>query len=256
MLCVVLGAALGMLPQSASIITLGAPQAIVELDTGRLKGEPEMLAWSPDGSELYLQMVERDRRGAVTSAKQYVVSIGNKAIKGVDQQPPWAAKYWAWKSDPASPAAPAFTIVVEPRQETRRATAAVGDLAKGGGGSADGRGMPGTSVNEAASVAAAGETVTIRALKVKGETLGEWVNEPFTAGTNFGWAPAPMRLIAYTKREGGPLMVLDEGGHKQTLAGAKSASLPAWSNDGTHMAWLERKDRKKFDLTIASISTK
>ena len=44
-------------------VTLTAPQAIVEVDTGKLKGDPGMLAWSPDGTELYLEMVDRDRRG-------------------------------------------------------------------------------------------------------------------------------------------------------------------------------------------------
>jgi hypothetical protein len=30
--------------------------------------------------------------------------------------------------------------------------------------------------------------------------------------------------------------------------------MPAWSNDGTRIAWLERKDRKKYDLMVAEIT--
>jgi hypothetical protein len=237
-------------------IALASPQVIVEVDTGKLKGEPGMLAWSPDGKDLYIQMVERDRRGAITSAKHYLAAIDGKSLKGVDAQPPWAAIYWTWKSNQASPAAPAFKIAVENRQEIRRATAAVGNLAKGGGGGADGRGIPGTSAEEAVAANASSQTLNIYALKVAGETLGEWVNEPVTPGLNFGWAPAPSRLIAYAKREGGPLTVLDQSGRKQTLTGAKNASFPAWSNDGSRLAWLERTDRKKFDLIVADVSTK
>jgi WD40-like Beta Propeller Repeat len=236
-------------------IALASPQVIVEVDTGKLKGDPGMLAWSPDGKDLYLQMVERDRRGAVTAAKHYVVAIDGKSLTGVDAQPPWAATYWTWKSNQTSPAAPAFKITVENRQEIKRATAAVGNLAKGGGG-ADGRGIPGTSAEEAVAANASSQTLNIYALKIAGETIGEWVNEPVTPGLNFGWAPAPSRLIAYAKREGGPLTVLDEGGRKQALSVAKNASFPAWSDDGSRLAWLERKDRKKFDLIVAGVSTK
>ena len=58
----------------------------------------------------------------------------------------------------------------------------------------------------------------------------------------------------FAKREGGPLTVVDESGRKQELKGTKAAFVPAWSNDGKRIAWLERKDKKKFDLTIADIS--
>ena len=94
----------------------------------------------------------------------------------------------------------------------------------------------------------------IYTLKVKNETLGEWVNEAVTPGINFGWAPAPARLLAFAKRDGGPIVLLDEAGHRQELTGAKSAFLPAWSDDGKRIAWLERKDRKKYQLTVADIA--
>jgi hypothetical protein len=47
--------------------------------------------------------------------------------------------------------------------------------------------------------------------------------------------------------------VLDPSGARQELAGPKSAVLPAWSDDGKRLAWLERKDKKKYELTIADI---
>jgi hypothetical protein len=244
----------------ARAVSLAPAVPLVEIDTSKLKGDVAMLAWSPDGTELYLETVERDRQGAVRSTKHYVISTAmistaSRAIKGVDLAPAWATPYWTWKSGQASPAMPTFKIAVDQRQETVHTTAAVGDIAKGGGGSASGTGAtPGTSVEEAASISAASQVQQIWSLKVKTELIGEWTNEAVTPGTNFTWAPAPMRLLMYAKRDGGPLMVLDETGRKQALAGAKNATLPAWSGDGTKLAWLEKKDRKRFDLMIAGVT--
>src|SRR5262245_10348677 len=112
---------LGAVAQQSSAdlrqITLSASQAIVEVDLGKLKGTPSALAWSPDAKELYLQTVERNRSGSVTSTKHYVASIASQSIKGVGDQPAWAAKYWTWKSAQSSPAAPLFRIAVESRQQ-------------------------------------------------------------------------------------------------------------------------------------------
>lgn len=235
---------------------LVSPAAIVEIDTGKLKGEPGMLAWAPDGTTLYLQMIERDRKGAVTSTKHYVVAIAEKTTSRAGSQPAWVGRYWAWKAAPASPAAAAFTIVPSEREEVKHAVAPVGDLAKGGGAGTDGRGVTGSTVSEATSVAATAQTLHIWSLKIKGETIGEWVNEAVTPGSNFSWAPPPARLIVYAKRDGGPLSLLDDTGRKQPLAGAKNASFPAWSDDGARIAWLEKKDRRKYDLMIAGVSAK
>ncbi len=46
-------------------ISLAAPQTIIQIDIGKMKGEPWRLAWSPDGSQLYVETVDRDRGGNV-----------------------------------------------------------------------------------------------------------------------------------------------------------------------------------------------
>lgn len=232
-----------------------APAAIVEVDTGKLKGDPGMLAWSPDGQSLYLQMNEHDRKGTITSTRHYVIAIAEKKTAAVDSQPAWVGPYWAWKAAPASPVSPLFTIVPEEREETTHAVGPAGDLAKGGSTS-DARGMPGTSTAEAVAVAATAQKLHIWALKIKGETIGEWVNEGVTPGVNFSWAPAPAHLIVYAKRDGGPLSLLDDSGRKQALNAAKNASFPAWSADGGRIAWLEKKDRRKYDVMIGNVSAK
>ncbi len=245
---------------SGSPVSLEIPLRLVEIDTGKLKGEPWRLAWSPDGTQLYFEAANRDDRGNVKSTKGVLITVADRSMKNVDQPPDWVAKYWLWKSGQASPAARAFTITVEQRQETLRSTAAPtgGALAKGG--TADPG--AGTSIGDASAAANTAQVQTIFALKLKGETrgagetIGEWVNEAVAPGVNFGWAPAPRHVIAYAKREGGPLTLLDDQGHKQEVAGTKNVMLPAFSEDGAKLAWLEKKDKKHYDLIVAGVSAK
>jgi len=241
----------------ASAVSLGSPHAVLEIDSGKLKGQPGVLAWSPDASELYVQAVERDRRGAITSAKHYIVNVVGKSIKSVDEEPGWASKYWTWKSAQASPALAAFKIDIEERNETKRAVAAPvgGDLAKGGTSGGD-RSNVGSTASDAAAAAYGSQQQHIYALKTRGQTIGEWADEPVTPGTSFGWAPAPARLLVFARRDGGPLVVLDDQGRKQDFDQTKPASLPAFRDDGTKLGWLQRKGRNKFDLMVAEISAR
>jgi WD40-like Beta Propeller Repeat len=242
-------------PQTdARLLALSAPDAIVEIDTGKLKGDLARLAWSPDGGEFYVQTVDRDSRGVVKNSRHYIVSVASKNVRSVGEEPTWASKYWSWKSAQASPGAATLKIAVDQRQETVRSTSSPtgGDLAKGGGADP----LAGTTLSDAATAASNTQLKTIFALKLKGETIGEWVNEAVIPGLTFGWAPAPMRALAFAKRDGGPLFVLDESGHKQEVTGAKAAVLPAWSDDGKRIAWLERKDRRKYDLMVAEIGAR
>ena len=243
------------LPSDASRVALGIAQPLAEIDLGKVKGDLARLAWSPDGSEFYIQTAERDGRGAVKSARHYVLTVASKSLKNVDQEPAWASKYWTWKSAQASPAVASFKILVDgPREEIVRATSAPngGALAKGGTANP----LEGTTLSDVAAAVDQSQKKITYTLRLNGEALGDWVNEPVTPGTNFSWAPAPIAMFVYAKRDGGPLVLIDTAGHKQPLTGAKSAFLPAWSNDGTRLAWLERKDRKKYDLMIAEISAR
>ncbi len=241
----------GATESDARQISLSAPQTITQIDIGKMKGEPWRLAWSPDGSQLYVETVDRDRGGNVKATHGALITVASKSMKNSDQTPEWVSKYWLWKSGQASPAAPAFKIAVAQRQEIVRSTAAPtgGALAKGG--TADPG--AGSTMGDANSAANTAQQKTTFELKVKNELIGEWINEAVVPGENFTWAPAPSRLIAYAKKGGGPLMLLDDQAHKQALSGAKDAVLPAWSDSGTQLAWLERTDKKHYDVMVAAI---
>ncbi len=235
-------------------ITLAPPQSIAELDAGKLKGEVARLAWSPDGSEFYVQTVDRDRTGAVTGVRHYLVSIGGKAVKGIDKEPPWATKYWGWKSAQTAPGQPSFRIEVKQHEETVRSTASPtgGALAKGGVADP----TTGSTAEDVANAAYNTQHLLVSDLKVKNDLIGTWVNEPVIPGLTFSWSPEPLHLLAFARRDrkdGGSITVVDAAGLKQELAGPKNAVLPAWSDDGKRLAWLERKDKKKFELMIADV---
>lgn len=237
---------------AAAQLSIAAPQPVADLDAGKLKGDLARLAWSDDRSEFYVQTIERDRTGNPKAVHHYLVSTSSRSVKDAAGEPPWAAQYWQWKSAQASPAAPAFRISVEERTETKRAVAAPtgGDLARGGTPDP----TAGSTLSDAASAADTMQTAHIYALKVKTETIGEWTNAAVTPGTNFTWAPAPLRLLAFARRDGGSIVILDPSGAKQELAGTKGALLPAWSSDGRRLAWIERKDRKTYQLMMADVS--
>lgn len=237
---------------AAAQITIAPPQPVAGIDAGKLKGDLARLAWSDDGSEFYVQTIEHDRTGNPKAVHHYLVSASSKSVKDTGAEPPWAAMYWQWKSAQSSPAAAAFRISVEERTETKRAVAAPtgGDLARGGTPDPG----AGSTLGDVANAADTMQTAHVYALKVKTETIGEWTNAAVTPGTNFTWAPAPLQLLAFARRDGGPIVVLDATGAKQELAGTKAALLPAWSGDGKRLAWIERKDRKTYQLMVADIS--
>jgi len=242
----------GGLAVGARVLTVAAPVPIAELDLGKMKGGLTRLAWSSDGADFYVQTIERDRTGHVKATRHYIVSNSSMSVKDIAEEPAWAAKYWEWKSAQSSPASQLKITVEGPRRETKRTTAAPtgGVLARGGSTDPS----AGTTVSDVAAAVDQSQVQMIYTLKLGNETLGEWINEPVIPGVNFSWAPAPLAFLAFTKRDGGPIMVLDEAGNKQQLAGAKSAFFPAWSGDGKRLAWLERRDKKRYILTAADVS--
>ena len=248
-------------PADASRLSLSAPATVVEVDTGKLKGEPWRLAWSPDRTEIYLQTVERDRYGN-TKAKHYLISAEGKNLKEAKAEPPWASRYWAWKSAPSAPQNGTVKIDVETRQQTANPTggpvrggdiAGMGATAASGGGPGPGAGGMGEGAGTVMRGAYANQSVRTTTLKLKGEVIGEWVNEPMAPGLTFGWSPADLSAIAYRTRDG-ELALMDLEGRKQGVEGTADVILPAWSDDGRALAYLQRKDRRKFLLQVLEVS--
>lgn len=231
----------------AAAAKVGAPATIAELDLGKLKGVLRRVAWSPDGSQLYIQTA--DGNPPSEKLRHYVVPASGGAIASVDAAPAWADAYWAMKSDRASSTDPTVMIDVKQGQESMKyGTGSAGGIEQGD------RATPGTTP-DAMNVdrAALSDRQNVVRLIVLGETISEFVNERPIPGLMFGWGPAGTGIIAYTDRDPGRLMLLDLRKHKQVVSGVKDALLPAWSPDASRLAYVRKTGRKKYVLVASPV---
>jgi len=245
-----LGLALAQAP-SAKTAQVSAPAQVGTIDTGKLKGEPIQLAWSPDGTKLFLQTAGRDKLGMVTDPRFYVMSAADGKPEPVDTPPGWAAEYWAWKSKQSAPGSTTFHIEIKEDQRVATAVSSPmgGGLAKGG---ADTTGAGGTSADDVALHAQQAQKQRIVTLTARGETVGEFVGQQFLPGYTFSWSPAALGMIAYGNQSG-RLALMDQQGQKQQIDGTKNVILPAWSSDGSKIAFLQKAGKNKYDLFIATV---
>ena len=241
-----------MLPFFLSIALVISPVSqLAELDMGKLKGAPSRLAWSPDGSQIYLQTLEGGFGRPNPKLRHYVFQVRNGAKEDLQVEPEWASKYWTAKSGQTSPDGPPLKIELRTEQRREQTTSVPrgGDLARGGTSIDNG-----TSVGDAVAASYGSQTMAVHTMLLRGETVGEFLNSVIVPGLTFGWGPQGSRLIAFAAPKSGRIVVMDEQGGKQEVAGSKDAILPAWSADGSRLAWLQRNGRGKFVLQVAGVS--
>jgi hypothetical protein len=232
-----------------SAVKVGTPTTVTELDLGKLKGELRQVAWSRDGSELYVQTAEGHPQSE--RLRHYVVALAGGAPKAIDAEPEWATDYWGFKSDRFAPGLRSLMIEFAQKQEKLKVgtgTGRPGEQANAGGAG----GVNPVDIEKTAE----GQFQNVVRLTFLGEIVTETVNETPIPGLMFSWGPTGSGAIAYTDREFGRLMLFDQHKHKQTLGGIKDALLPAWSTDGTRLAWVQKAGRRKYSLFWATVSTK
>ena len=227
-------------PIDVSALKLGPPTTVTALDLGKLKGDLRQIAWSPDGSELYVQTADGDP--AAPKLRHYTVPSAGGAIKGLDVPPEWAMAFWAFKSDRSAPGIGTMQIDVAQKLEKVKV------------GTGSGRpGEMGAGAGVSADKIAEGQQQNVVRLMLGDEAVSEFVNERPIPGLMFSWGPSFSGAIAYTTLDG-HLMLLDQKKHKQSVPGAKDAVLPAWSMDGTRLAWVQKAGRKKYTLMWATVA--
>jgi hypothetical protein len=179
----------------------------------------------------------------------HVIEMSTGAVRKIDAEPEWAAKYWAWKNGKTAPGNPAFEIALDIQKKNVSATSRpmAGALARGGVDT----GAPGASVDDVASHTS--RNVEIISMLLKGEVIGRWENPPIVPGLTYGWGPTGTQTIAFANQDG-RLVLMDEQGRKQRIDSTKDVRLPAWSDDGRRLAWAERQDRRKFRIQVAGVS--
>jgi hypothetical protein len=234
----------------AVAVQVSAPVLVTTIDTGKLKGEPTQLGWSPDGSQFFLQTSERDGTGMTKNHRYYILSA-NGTAKAADAPPGWATEYWTWKSSQYAPGSTSFGIEIKKEERKLTATSAPmgGDLARGGVDTGTG----GTTAADVAAARAQMQTVNVFTLLLKGETVGEFAGQQFLPGYTFGWSPKDQGMIAYANRAG-RLAVMDQQGKKEEVESTKNVILPAWSPDGSKIAFLQKAGKNKYELFVANVT--
>jgi hypothetical protein len=232
--------------QVKPIAVLTAPVVWAEIDTDRLKGRPAQLAWSDDRSELYLEVVEGDSRTTL-KFHHYLVRKG-EAPKAVDGRPKWAEAYWKWKSAKSFFGDPSLTIQIDTQQrilDNLNGTAANKTVYL----TDSPNGVSGQALLMAEQT---GGTQVVNMLRLHGQVIGEFKNEMIVPGYTFSWAPEELRLIAY-RSSSGRLAIMNDSGRTEASAVTRDVLLPAWSDDGAAIAYLERLKGKKFALQVVEI---
>ena len=249
---------LGQSAPSVEAIRL-SPSVVAEfqLGSGGINGQRvRQLAWSADGRELYLMTYEPNRDASVKEAFHYVIPVAGGKFARAEATPAWATTYWTWKSDRFAPGDQSQQIEVlqeKKRAETGVATPMGGDLARGGTDTGGAGAAGGISSSSAVDAARGMQMQDVYTLKLKSEIIGEFINHPIVPGLTFGWGPKASGLIAFAEKNGGRLVLMDRAGKKQKVDGTKDVVLPAFSEDGSRLAYLEGRGRNRFALIVAEV---
>jgi hypothetical protein len=247
---------IGAGPQAldAAKLNFSKPAAVVEMSGDALPGFPVRLAWSPDGGEIYVRLVRRDRWANETVLHR-VISVPAGQIRIADREPPWAVVDWARKSAYSAPGMPQFRVESETRVEQVSPTnAGAGGAIAQNSGDPYGPGFDlGPQGQAILARAMQSQMVTTVTMKIKGQVVSQFVNAQPIPGLMFGWAPEGLDVVAYadSKRR---LVIMDRTGRRHEVRDTKGVLLPAWSPDGTRIVWLEQASSRKFVLTIANVS--
>jgi len=228
-------------------LVVSAPDTILTFDTKILTGTPTRLAWSPDDRQLYVRASRFDR-WANETVTYVIVSLDSRQTSPTSAEPFWAMRYWAWKSAPSAPGRDDFTIKLETREELVRTTN-VPREGSIGMSTAD----PTAGLDEVAKNAAYSSQKTyFETLVARGHVIDRAVNRHTVAGRTFGWAPAPRALLAFADDKG-RLVLMDSQGRTRQVKKTKDVLLPAWSEDGARLAYVQKSGGDRFAVRVVDV---
>lgn len=178
-----------------------------------LHGRLARLAWSPDGRQIYVWGYSQ-----VSTAEGHVLAaVADGAVSQAASAPAWAQRYWLWKGARNAPWLPTVALTSSTTFRTAFTTVDPGDPSR-------------------AFAPASGQTAA-NVLTLHGEVVAETSGSLVMPGLTFGWSPFAMGAIAFVAPSG-RLVIMDCEGRKLNVEGTRNVLLPAWSEDGSRIAYL------------------
>lgn len=232
--------------QSRPIAALTAPTTWADIDPHVVRGRPARLAWSDDGATLYLQTVEGATQQTLR-LHHYLVRKGGKPT-AIETQPEWVDAYWQWKSAKTFVGDLGLRIDVDSSSEVLDNLNGIG-ANKGVYLTDSPIGVTGEALMLSKQ---SGGRRTVNRLMLKGHIIGEFVDELIVPGYTFSWSPEELRLIVF-RAQSGRLTVMDDSGRTETMLATKDVVLPAWSDDGAAIAYLERIRGSRFSIRVIEV---
>ena len=232
-----LGVSAAQTPPSPSVdvakLAISAPVTIRSIELKGQRGTPTRMAWSPDDKWIYVRLSTFDRWSNET-VRHVLVEAGGAATEALADEPGWLPRYWNTKSAMTSPVAASWRISIDTRQETVR-TANVPREGNIGQNTGD----PNASLDEVVKNAAlSSQKVSIQNYLLNGHVVAAAVNGQIVPGRSYAWATAGLPLIAFVN-EKGRLIVMNRDGRTREVKGPKKPLLPAWSESGRRLAWVQ-----------------
>jgi Tol biopolymer transport system component len=78
------------------------------------------------------------------------------------------------------------------------------------------------------------------------------VNDHVARGRTFAWAPPPVALVAFVDAKG-KLLLMNQGGATREVKGVKKPLLPAWSEDGRRLAFVQSSATSNCVVKVVDI---
>jgi len=216
-----------------SSLAASSPRTVAVLDGTAVKGEVRRLSWAGDNSRLHVQTVDGN------AVRDYIVSLPDGVVSAAFGEPEWAAAFWATKSSLTAPGAPDLRIEVLEDHQRTKPTPFTGGFTAGGAQAVDQRNPVDTFAIEVK-------------LKLLGQEVGYFLNDVAMAGVTYGWGPSGSGAIAFVDDKG-RVVLFDRERRKQIVPGTKDALLPAWSADGSRLAYLQKIGRRTYRLVVVAI---
>lgn len=184
-----------------------------------------------DGGALLLQGVFAQADGAL-KAQYFVIPTERVTLMRRDDQTQASLDYWRMKSSRVSPTGLGR---ISSKSDTQMPQFGIGNLERRIGDAVD---MGGTQTR---SMLRVGNLVIL-------DRAGP---EPYD-GETWSWSPLELNKIAYVDGKGDLWIAGADGrGAKRILKG--SFTLPAWSPDGRAIAIAERKDHRRWDISLVHL---